>query len=72
MGTKIYLNNSQAALVLGKDGKVGVYIPKVGEDNEPVPGYITTLVGIATLVKTQDKKFFRLVKKAMQKFMKRE
>ena len=70
MGTRIYLNNNQAALVLSKDGKVGVHIPKVGEDNKPVPGYIITLVGIAALVKTQDKKFFRLVGKAMRKFMK--
>jgi len=72
MGTKIYLNNSQAALVLGKDGKVGVHIPKVGKDNEPVPDYIITLVGAAALVKTQDKKFFRLVKKAIQELVKKE
>ena len=58
MGEKIYVNNEQAALVLGSNGFVMLCIPKfIDADHEIVPDYVAFLSAISILIKTEDKKF---------------
>jgi hypothetical protein len=69
VGEKIYLKNSQAALILGNNGESSLYIPKQA-DEEVVSDSATLLTGIAILLKTQDKRFFKYMARRWKELIK--